>query len=131
MRFFIVINHHLFSEFKFQKHNIAEEITEKRIEIARSRKTPGNVCNKKVIYFLESRQGWKTSGNGYFVYKASTSFNSTNKLEISGKFSTKANSQIDNVIIAAEDANGILVFQYSVDKGKAAILSLTIPAKFI
>ena len=65
------------------------------------------------------------------MYKASTSFNSTNKLEISGKFSTKANSQNDNVVIAAEDANGTLAFQYAVVKGKAVTISLSIPAKFI
>ena len=67
---------------------------------------------------LESRQGWKTAGNGYFIYKASTNFNATQRLEIAGKFSTKPNSQLNNVLVAGEDSSGTLLFQYSVFQGE-------------
>ena len=70
------------------------------------------------MFLTDCRQGWKTSGNGYFVYKASTDFNTTNKLSISGKFSTKPGSMLKNVLVAVEDANGELKFQVSANKGK-------------
>ena len=38
--------------------------------------------------------------------------------EIIGEFSTKPHSQLDNVLVAAEDANKKLIFQYSVSNGK-------------
>lgn len=67
--------------------------------------------------FQDGRQGWKTSGNGNFIYNAPTNFNYTEKLEIRGKFSTKPNSVLDNVLVAAEDGNGTVIFQYAVCEG--------------
>jgi len=79
-----------------------------------------------ILCFLastESRQGWKTAGNGYFIYKASTNFSATQRLEIAGKFLTKPYSQSNNVLVAGEDASGTLLFQYSVVKGQGQIVA--------
>jgi len=87
--------------------------------------------NKCMLFFIlcvlastESRQGWKTAGNGYFIYKASTNFNATQRLEIAGKFSTKPNSQLNNVLVAGEDSSGTLLFQYSVFQSKGQMVAL-------
>jgi len=64
------------------------------------------------------REGWKTSGNGYFVYKASTAFSNTKELTISTAFATTQNNTIENMVLAAEDKNGYNLFQYSVSNGK-------------
>jgi len=86
--------------------------------------------NKCMLFFIlcflastESRQGWKTAGNGYFIYTARTNFNATQKLEIAGKFSTKPNSQLNNVLVAGEDSSGTLLFQYSVFQGKGKLVA--------
>jgi len=65
----------------------------------------------------EDRLGWKTSGNGYFKYKTSTSFRKTKQLMINGTFSTTPNNPNNNLIVAAEDNNGDSIFTYSVSHG--------------
>jgi len=65
----------------------------------------------------QQREGWKTSGNGYFVYKARTAFSNTKKLTISAAFATTQNNTFKNMVLAAEDKNGYNVFQYSVSNG--------------
>ena len=57
-----------------------------------------------------------TSGNGYFIYKATPSSSNSEKVEISGQFSTKPNTPGKNVLVVGEDGNGDLIFQYSVFK---------------
>ena len=80
------------------------------------------ILSMQFFSYLECRQGWKTSGNGYFIYKASTSFNRTGKLEITGKFSTKQYSRLNNVLVTAEDGTGKTVFQFTVSNGKLTLL---------
>ena len=63
-------------------------------------------------------QGWKTSGNGFFVYKARTAFSSTKKLTINTAFATTQKNTFENMVLAAEDKNGYNLFQYSVSNGK-------------
>ena len=64
------------------------------------------------------REGWKTSGNGYFVYKATTAFSNTKKLTINFAFATTQRNTFENMVLAAEDKNGYNLFQYSVSNGK-------------
>jgi len=63
------------------------------------------------------RKGWKTNGNGYFVYKASTSFESTKRITIKGTFSTLPNIDGKNMLIAAEDGSGNNFLQFWVEDG--------------
>jgi len=63
------------------------------------------------------RKGWKTNGNGYLVYKATTSFETTDQITIKGTFSTLPNIVGKNMLIAADDASGHNVFQYWVENG--------------
>jgi len=63
------------------------------------------------------REGWKTSGNGYFVYEARTAFSNTKKLTIHTAFATTQNNTFQNMVLAAEDKNGYNIFQYSVSNG--------------
>jgi len=63
------------------------------------------------------RKGWKTNGNGYFVYKASTSFESTKRITIKGTFSTSPNIDGKNMLIAAEDSSGYNFLQFWVEDG--------------
>jgi len=69
------------------------------------------------IWGEEERLGWKTSGNGYFKYKTSTSFRKTKQLMINGTFSTSPNNSNYNLIVAAEDNNGDSIFTYSISNG--------------
>ena len=50
-------------------------------------------------------KGWKTNGNGYLVYKATTSFETTDQITIKGTFSTLPNIGVKNMLIAADDGN--------------------------
>ena len=70
------------------------------------------------INLENDRQGWKTSGNGYFIYEAFTSFENAKQLNISGTFATTKNNTINNMLLAAEDSNGNNIFQYSVSNGE-------------
>jgi len=56
-----------------------------------------------------SRQGWKTSGNGYLIYNAHHHLpnSPSGKLDISGIFSTNPNSFRNNTIITANHGNGM------------------------
>ena len=63
------------------------------------------------------RKGWKTNRNGYFVYKASTSFESTKRITIKGTFSTSPNIEGKNMLIAAEDSSGYNFLQFWVEDG--------------
>ena len=63
------------------------------------------------------RKGWKTNGNGYLVYKATTSFGTKGHITINGTFSTLPNITGKNMLIAAEDASGYNVFQFWVENG--------------
>jgi len=63
------------------------------------------------------RKGWKTNGNGFFVYKTSTSFGSTKQITIKGTFSTLPNITGKNMLIAAEDGSGYNFLQYWVENG--------------
>ena len=66
----------------------------------------------------QQREGWKTSGNGFFVYKARTAFNNTKQLTINTAFSTTQINKFENMVLAAEDKNGYNLFQYSVSNGQ-------------
>jgi len=66
----------------------------------------------------DQREGWKTSGNGFFVYEASTAFSSTKNLTINFAFATTQKNTFENMVLAAEDKNGYNLFQYSVSNGK-------------
>ena len=63
------------------------------------------------------RKGWKTNGNGYFVYKTTTSFETKGQITINGTFSTLPNVTGKNMLIAAEDASGYNFFQFWVENG--------------
>ena len=63
------------------------------------------------------RQGWKTNGNGFLVYKANTSFGSTKKITIKGTFSTLPNITGKNMLIAAEDGSGYNFLRFWVENG--------------
>jgi len=65
----------------------------------------------------EQRKGWKTNGNGFFVYKTTTSFETMGHFTIKGTFSTLPNITGKNMLIAAEDASGYNVFQFWVENG--------------
>ena len=67
--------------------------------------------------FEGQRKGWKTNGNGYFVYKASTSFESTKRITIKGSFSTLPNIDGKNMLVAAEDSSGNNFLQFWVEDG--------------
>lgn len=66
----------------------------------------------------QPREGWKTSGNGFFVYKARTAFTNTKQLTINFAFSATQTNRFENIVLAAEDKNGYNLFQYSVSDGK-------------
>ena len=61
--------------------------------------------------------GWKTSGNGYLEYKASTSFSNTKQLMFNGTFATTKNNFDKNLVFALEDSNGDVMIIYYVSHG--------------
>ena len=52
---------------------------------------------------VQKSVGWKTSGNGYLEYKASTSFNITKQLMFNATFATTKNNFDKNLVFAVED----------------------------
>ena len=75
----------------------------------------------KIVDGEHQREGWKTSGNGFFVYEARTAFSSTKKLTINTAFATTQKNTFENMVLAAEDKNGYNIFQYFVSNGKEVI----------
>ena len=65
-----------------------------------------------------NRKGWKTSGNGFLVYKTSTSFGNTKQIMIEGTFSIPQQSTGKHMLIAAEDSKGENIFQYYFEDGQ-------------
>ena len=65
-----------------------------------------------------NRKGWKTSGNGFLVYKTSTSFENTKQIMIKGTFSIPQQSTGKHMLIAAEDSKGENLFQYYFEDGQ-------------
>ena len=62
-----------------------------------------------------NRRGWKTSANGFLIYKTSTSFEKTKQIMIKGTFSIPQHNTGNNMIIAAEDSKGENLFQYYIE----------------
>ena len=67
------------------------------------------------------RKGWKTNGNGFLVYKATTSFGTKGQITINGTFSTLPNINGKNMLIAAEDGSGYNFLQFWVEDGSRLV----------
>ena len=63
---------------------------------------------------VDSKQGWKTSGNSYLVYNTSTSFKFTKKLMINGTFAANKENTANHTIVSIKDSNDVDVFTYTV-----------------
>ena len=62
---------------------------------------------------VQKTVGWKSSGNGYLEYKASTSFNITKQLMFNATFATTKNNFDKNLVFAVEDSNGdVIIIDY-------------------
>ncbi|XP_065057759.1 uncharacterized protein LOC135685681 [Rhopilema esculentum] len=86
-------------------------------------------CRNVVVFFLaicigrltECRSGWKTSKNGYFIYKATRDASLSETLKVNGTFSVKQYSRNHNAFLTVEDSSGNFVVQVSFDNGWSMI----------
>ncbi|XP_065061152.1 uncharacterized protein LOC135688293 isoform X2 [Rhopilema esculentum] len=74
----------------------------------------------------EGRQGWKTYGNGFFIYRSTTDFHSTNQFNVNGVFSTMPDPTNKFTLLAVYDSENVFTFQLVIKDG---MLTVAYPAE--
>ena len=72
----------------------------------------------RISSIVECRQGWKTYGNGYFIYTSETSFSTTNQFNIHGIFSAMPNVTSKHALLSVYDADDVFAFQIMIGSGE-------------